>query len=383
MKIGDKLTKVNTGRMPNPDEGRDREVVGMQRSENELCRALSRAISADPELNVKSAELANVELSKPRAEALVDEILTSPAVEPIAKELDTLHETEIRKKSRESITRGIKVGIGMSALVLAFCAVLAFMLSWSKLSGQDPDGSDRLVAFASTFHWMLSSSLPWRMIGIVGLGPAGIGIADGVLKLRSRPTKQREALRASVRTVSRDLAKARRKREAHTAAAVASVETSRAALRGLLDEWAAYELNPRLYFSTPALRDETVPATAEYQTALSALASAVDDLYDGAPRRQIAAAANLAEAAWTSWHFAYDHAVDLGLSGRSDEEQASLHRLGRLVERLKACAPGDPEISAIKARITACLERIPSTPITWQQITALPGLDAHQLREIT
>lgn len=159
---------------------------------------------------------------------------------------------------------------------------------------------------------------------------------------------------------------------------VPTVPDVRASLSALLDEWAAYEMDPqRFYIDMPALHDKTgtVQTTVEYERALGELIAAVDELRADSPADDIATAHTLADQAWTRWHQAVDHAARVGLDDRSPTERRALQRLGRLVARLQNSPASDPELLMVKDSIGMCLDQLTTVSVGWKQITNLPGLD--------
>lgn len=153
----------------------------------------------------------------------------------------------------------------------------------------------------------------------------------------------------------------------------------REALADLLDAWGSYRLDPEAWYLTkPLLHDVTgtVPTTVAYEKALQDLITAVDELTDNSPQYRIDAAAALADAAWKAWHDANDYAAEVGLGDRTPTERANLRKLGVLVERLTRSTTSDPELPSIKRAIQACLDKVSTVSVSWQDIAALPAIEA-------
>lgn len=153
----------------------------------------------------------------------------------------------------------------------------------------------------------------------------------------------------------------------------------RKARTDLLDAWGAYSLDREArYLTKPLLHDitGTVTTTVAYQNALQDLIAAVDELTDDSPQHRIDAAAVLADAAWNAWHDANDYAAEVGLGDRTPTERANLRQLGNLVERLTHSTASDPELPTIKRAIQACLDKISTVSVSWQDIAALPAIEA-------
>ncbi|SKU26454.1 Uncharacterised protein [Mycobacteroides abscessus subsp. abscessus] len=153
----------------------------------------------------------------------------------------------------------------------------------------------------------------------------------------------------------------------------------REALADLLDAWGTYRLDSEAWYLTkPLLHDVTgtVPTTVAYEKALQDLITAVDELTDNSPQYRIDAAAALADAAWKAWHDANDYAAEVGLGDRTPTERANLRKLGVLVERLTHSTTSDPELPSIKRAIQACLDKVSTVSVSWQDIAALPAIEA-------
>ncbi|GAC69582.1 hypothetical protein [Gordonia soli] len=157
------------------------------------------------------------------------------------------------------------------------------------------------------------------------------------------------------------------------------------ALADLNSEWGRYELDPEAWYLTrPVLHDTTgtVATTVAYNTAMTDLAAAVEDLHEHSPDTDVHRAVDLADHAWIAWHAANDHAVTVGLDDRSPTERAALQRLNTLVARLATSTADDPELAAVKRDIARCLDNIHTVSVSWADITSLPALDRQLVRQL-
>ena len=114
--------------------------------------------------------------------------------------------------------------------------------------------------------------------------------------------------------------------------------------------------------------------TVAYETAMGELSAAVEDLHDGSPDSEVAAAAVAADRAWAAWYEANDYAAQVGVDDRTPTERAALQRLSKLVTQLTRTAAGDPELAAIKRDIQTCLDKVTTVSVGWGDIAALPAI---------
>ncbi|WP_131823253.1 hypothetical protein [Mycobacteroides chelonae] len=149
------------------------------------------------------------------------------------------------------------------------------------------------------------------------------------------------------------------------------IEAIRCAVTQLDREWLDFQL--KLYdwwLGKPALRDDTVPATAAYRDAYDQLTQLADELSDSSSDEQIAAADQAAERALLAWQAANAHAEVAGVSDRTPTERAALRHLNTLVAELADPGTVRERWPVLVAHIGREMDKLTTIPASWAQVRA-------------
>lgn len=145
----------------------------------------------------------------------------------------------------------------------------------------------------------------------------------------------------------------------------------RCAIMQLDKEWLDYQL--KLYdwwLGKPALRDDTVPATAAYRSAYDQLTQMAVELSESSSDEQIAAADRAAERALLAWQAANAYAEAAGVSDRTPSERAALRHLNTLVAELADPGTVRERWPVLVAHISREMDKLTTIPASWAQVRA-------------